>query len=160
MSHCIWFTILNPALSLWKYRSSAVSMGNIAADTRVGTATEPDPIQALGIDDDLADEKPQNSERHEVFQDSAEGVKFRTVSWQSATVIFLKIQFAMSILSVPGSFATLGAVGGALSLVGWQVLNTCMPRSIFRSREAAWLTLDSRYCSGPGRLSEPTSRVP
>jgi len=61
----------------------------------------------------------------EVFKDSAEGVSFRTVSWQRASIIFLKIQFAMSILSVPGALATLGAVGGALSIVGWEVLNTC-----------------------------------
>lgn len=31
----------------------------------------------------------------------------------------------MSILAVPGALATLGAVGGALSIVGWEVLNTC-----------------------------------
>lgn len=30
----------------------------------------------------------------------------------------------MSILAVPGALATLGAVGGALSIVGWQILNT------------------------------------
>ncbi len=30
----------------------------------------------------------------------------------------------MSILAVPGALATLGAVGGALSIVGWEVLNT------------------------------------
>ncbi|KAF7545310.1 hypothetical protein G7Z17_g9278 [Cylindrodendrum hubeiense] len=69
-------------------------------------------------------EKGDMYETHEVFKDSADGVNFRTVSWQSATIIFLKIQFAMSILSVPGSLATLGAVGGALSIVGWEVLNT------------------------------------
>lgn len=61
----------------------------------------------------------------EVFQETSEGVNFRTVSWQRATVLFLKIQFAMSILAVPGALGTLGAVGGALSIVGWQTLNTC-----------------------------------
>lgn len=61
----------------------------------------------------------------EVFHETAEGVNFRTVSWQRATVLFLKIQFAMSILAVPSSLGTLGAVGGALSIVGWQLLNTC-----------------------------------
>ncbi|KAL1606234.1 hypothetical protein SLS60_003636 [Paraconiothyrium brasiliense] len=63
-------------------------------------------------------------EAHEVFKKSTEGVDFRTVSWPRATIIFLKIQFAMSILAVPGALATLGAVGGALSIVGWQILNT------------------------------------
>lgn len=70
-------------------------------------------------------------EPHEVFHATSEGVNFRTVSWQRATVLFLKIQFAMSILAVPSSLASLGAVGGALSLVGWQTLNTCM--SLFRA---------------------------
>lgn len=70
----------------------------------------------------IADEK---REAHEVFKATEDGVAFRTVSWQRATIIFLKIQFAMSILSVPASLATLGAVGGGLSLFGWDVLNTC-----------------------------------
>lgn len=69
---------------------------------------------------------PHAREAHEVFQTTSEGVNFRTVSWQRATVLFLKIQFAMSILAVPSSLGALGAVGGALSLVGWQALNTCM----------------------------------
>ncbi len=70
-------------------------------------------------------QKAEILEAREIFHDNAEGVKFRTVSWQRATIIFLKIQFAMSILAVPGALATLGAVGGALSIVGWEVLNTC-----------------------------------
>ena len=70
-------------------------------------------------------DKAEGLEAREIFHDGAEGVKFRTVSWQRATVVFLKIQFAMSILAVPGALATLGAVGGALSIVGWMVLNTC-----------------------------------
>ncbi|KAK4943616.1 hypothetical protein LTR10_016911 [Elasticomyces elasticus] len=69
-------------------------------------------------------EKVNALEAREIFHDESEGVKFRTVSWQRATIIFLKIQFAMSILAVPGAMATLGAVGGALSIVGWEVLNT------------------------------------
>lgn len=69
--------------------------------------------------------KVEALEAREIFHDDGERVKFRTVSWQRATVIFLKIQFAMSILSVPGALAALGAVGGALSIVGWEILNTC-----------------------------------
>ena len=65
-------------------------------------------------------------EAHEVFKFTEDGVEFRTVSWQRASIIFLKIQFAMSILSVPAAVATLGAVGGALSIIGWAALNTCM----------------------------------
>ncbi|RFU26652.1 hypothetical protein B7463_g9675, partial [Scytalidium lignicola] len=69
-------------------------------------------------------EKGETPEAHEIFHDSTEGVKFRTVSRQRATVLFLKIQFAMSMLSVPGALTTLGAVGGDLSIVGWGALNT------------------------------------
>lgn len=78
----------------------------------------------IGPLDEKHDEKHDEREAHEVFQKSTEGVDFRTVSWPRATIIFLKIQFAMSILAVPGALATLGAVGGALSIVGWEILNT------------------------------------
>jgi hypothetical protein len=67
----------------------------------------------------------EHREDHEIFKQDVDGVQFRTVSWQRATVIFLKIQFAMSILAVPGALATLGAVGGSLSIVAWECLNTC-----------------------------------
>jgi len=67
----------------------------------------------------------QEHEAHEVFKKDAGHVDFRTVSWPRATVIFLKIQFAMSILAVPSALGTLGAVGGALSILGWGALNTC-----------------------------------
>ncbi|TKA29663.1 hypothetical protein B0A54_14953 [Friedmanniomyces endolithicus] len=59
----------------------------------------------------------EKREAYEVFKLTEDGVDFRTVSWQRATIIFLKIQFAMSILSVPGSMAVLGAIGGALSIL-------------------------------------------
>ncbi|KIW18344.1 hypothetical protein PV08_02632 [Exophiala spinifera] len=75
-------------------------------------------------DDYEPEQKMDILEAREIFHDENEGVKFRTVSWQRAAIIFLKIQFAMSILAVPGALATLGAVGGALSIVGWEVLNT------------------------------------
>lgn len=64
-------------------------------------------------------------EQHEVFKKISEGVQFRTVSWQRACVIFLKVIFALGILSIPTAMYNLGAVGGALSLIGWQTLNTC-----------------------------------
>lgn len=84
-----------------------------------------DAIESAHSDAAVPPEKGDSPEAHEIFHDGSEGVKFRTVSWQRATVLFLKIQFAMSILSVPGALATLGAVGGALSIVGWGALNTC-----------------------------------
>lgn len=100
---------------------------NITAE-KSSAGVNHDAIQPTGLmasDSNAIEEKPNGLESHEVFKETTDGVNFRGVSWQRATVIFLKIQFAMSILSVPGSLATLGAVGGALSIVGWEVLNTC-----------------------------------
>ena len=65
---------------------------------------------------------------HEIFQTDIDGVQFRTVSWQRAAVVFVKIQFAMSILSVPAALSTIGAIGGSLSVIGWSALNTCMSK--------------------------------
>ncbi|KAK5999439.1 hypothetical protein QM012_005440 [Aureobasidium pullulans] len=65
----------------------------------------------------------QLGESREVFQAHIDGVEFRTVSWQRATVVFVKINFAMSILSIPGAMAALGSIGGSLSLVGFTALN-------------------------------------
>ena len=62
-------------------------------------------------------------EDNEVFKKSA-GVNFRTVGWPRASVIFLKIIFATGVLSIPVSMASLGAVGGSLSVLGWGMLNT------------------------------------
>lgn len=71
----------------------------------------------------------ENAESHEIFQVGVDGVEFRTVSWQRATVVFLKINFAMSILAIPGALAALGSVGGSLSIVGFTSLNTCRLKS-------------------------------
>lgn len=83
------------------------------------------------VEDDISTTKAEVLESREVFHKTSEGVDFRTVSWQRATVIFIKIQFAMSILAVPGALSSLGAVGGALSIVGWQSLNTCKSMARF-----------------------------
>jgi hypothetical protein len=64
-------------------------------------------------------------ESYEVFQANVNGVEFRTVSWQRATILFVKFNFAMSILSIPGALAALGSVGGSLSIIGFTSLNTC-----------------------------------
>ncbi|KAH7362208.1 transmembrane amino acid transporter protein-domain-containing protein [Plectosphaerella cucumerina] len=93
--------------------SAPVDQKTPVADAIEPQATE-DPVEFEG----------KVLEAKEIFHDTEDGVQFRTVSWQRATIIFLKIQFAMSILSVPGALSTLGAVGGALSIVGWQTLNT------------------------------------
>jgi len=64
-------------------------------------------------------------ESYEIFQANVDGVEFRTVSWHRATILFVKFNFAMSILSIPGALAALGSVGGSLSIIGFTSLNTC-----------------------------------
>ncbi|KXT01946.1 hypothetical protein AC578_2567 [Pseudocercospora eumusae] len=94
------------------------------ATTKSGPGLTEDSIEPQVFHHGVGYEKGDEREAHEIFQKSTDGVDFRTVSWPRATIIFLKIQFAMSILAVPGALATLGAVGGALSIVGWEALNT------------------------------------
>ncbi|KAF2804331.1 neutral amino acid permease [Mytilinidion resinicola] len=71
--------------------------------------------EAVVFDDDDA---------HEVFKKNTDGVNFRTVGWVRASVIFLKVIFATGVLGIPSAMYSLGAVGGALSVIGWGALNT------------------------------------
>ncbi|KAK6853035.1 Amino acid transporter- transmembrane [Apiospora arundinis] len=87
-------------------------------DTKV--VTEGPNHQALG----LTAASEVELESHEVFKKNVDGVEFRTVGWPRATVIFLKIIFSTGILSIPTALYALGAVGGTLSLVAWQAVNT------------------------------------
>ncbi|KAF5705072.1 amino acid transporter [Fusarium mundagurra] len=75
-------------------------------------------------------------ESREVFQTGDDVLEFRTVSWQRATVVFCKINFAMSILAIPQAISTVGAVGGSLILVGFTSLNvyTALILGEFRNR--------------------------
>lgn len=78
-----------------------------------------------GYTGDVEDPINGIDEEHEVFKKDG-AVNFRTVSWPRASVIFLKIIFATGVLSIPSAMLSLGAVGGALSVIGWGILNTCM----------------------------------
>lgn len=68
-------------------------------------------------------------EEHEVFKKDGK-VNFRTVGWPRASVIFLKVIFATGVLSIPTAMFNLGALGGALSVIGWGALNTCKSANI------------------------------
>jgi hypothetical protein len=68
----------------------------------------------------------EKGEIREVFQSNVDGVEFRTVSWQQACVLFVKFNFAMSILSIPGALAALGSAEVLCCIVGFTSLNTCM----------------------------------
>ncbi len=69
----------------------------------------------------------------EVFKHIEGGVDYRTVGWLRAAVIFLKVIFATGVLSIPSSYIALGAVGGAIEVICWGVINTCasMRKSFF-----------------------------
>ena len=111
----------------------------------------------------LADEKAgsdiEEGESHEIFQAGVRKVDFRTVSWQRAAVIFIKIIFAMIIFAMPAALAALGAVGGGLSVIGWTALNTCMlVLSLMKPLQKAKLTVpcaDNAVVLGESRNTHP-----
>lgn len=95
--------------------------------------------------------KETDSESHEVFKMTTDGVNFRNVSWPRATIIFLKIIFATGVLSIPTAMYSLGAVGGALSVIGWSIMNTCEPGHGYR--DLSWkLTYPSRHGCDSGKF--------
>ncbi|KAI8719921.1 hypothetical protein NCS52_00774400 [Fusarium sp. LHS14.1] len=69
--------------------------------------------------------KLENSDDNfEVFKSGDGNVEFRTVGWIHASVIFLKIIFATGVLTIPSAMFVLGALPGAINVIGWQALNT------------------------------------
>ncbi|KAF4420089.1 hypothetical protein F53441_14401 [Fusarium austroafricanum] len=60
----------------------------------------------------------------EVFKQGDGVVDFRTVGWIQASVIFLKVIFATGVLTIPSAMFVLGALPGAINVLGWQALNT------------------------------------
>ncbi|KAL4939796.1 hypothetical protein BDV06DRAFT_214005 [Aspergillus oleicola] len=60
---------------------------------------------------------------YEIFGNESSGVKFRTLNWPNASIVFLKLIFATGVLSLPTSLHQLGAVGGTLSVLGWTAWN-------------------------------------
>lgn len=94
--------------------SDEKAMGTKATDTPVGSA--------VSISDGVV--SAGQSEK-EVFQTDGAAVHFRTVTWQRLIIILLKVQIATGVLSIPSALGTLGAVPGALVIVGWQAINTC-----------------------------------
>ncbi|CRK25620.1 hypothetical protein BN1723_013632 [Verticillium longisporum] len=64
------------------------------------------------------------NESFEVFKKGEGTVDFRTVGWIHASVIFLKVIFATGVFSIPSAMFVLGALPGAINVLGWQFLNT------------------------------------
>ncbi|EXJ80688.1 hypothetical protein A1O3_06972 [Capronia epimyces CBS 606.96] len=70
------------------------------------------------------DHEPSSAlDDQEVFKSDGK-VAFRTITWQRLIIILLKVQIATGVLGIPGAMGSLGAVPGALLIVGWQALNT------------------------------------
>ncbi|KAJ5317889.1 hypothetical protein N7508_002397 [Penicillium antarcticum] len=79
----------------------------------------------LYTDDPITDtQEAEVEDKFEVFKRGDGQVDFRTVSWIRASIIFLKIIFATGVLSIPSLMYQLGAFPGAISVVGWTLLNT------------------------------------
>ncbi|RVX74994.1 hypothetical protein B0A52_01271 [Exophiala mesophila] len=101
---------------------------SVQADPKMTASTgkeiEPDDSQREVESETIKGEILAASEKHEVFQKTSKGVNFRTVGWIQASIIFLKVVFATGVLSIPGAMVSLGAVGGALSVIGWGLFNT------------------------------------
>jgi hypothetical protein len=90
-------------------------------------------------------------EDQEVFKSTSEGVDFRTVTWQRLIIILLKVQIATGVLGIPGAMGSLGAVPGALLVIGWQAVNTYTACVLidFRNRHPHCHSMSSR--PGPRR---------
>lgn len=74
-------------------------------------------------------EKGQISDdEFEVFKKTGHGVDFRTVTWQKASIVFLKVLFATGVLSIPAAMYALGAAPGALLILGFGLVNTYVGR--------------------------------
>ena len=73
---------------------------------------------------EISDREHGEVEDLAVFKHTAEAVSFRTVSWPQASMIFCKILCSTGIMSIPSAFSSVGAVGGALIVVGFGILNT------------------------------------
>ena len=102
-----------------------------------------------GFTSDLKDD----AERYEVFKKDA-AVDFRNVGWVRCSVIFLKVLFATGVLSIPLAMTALGAVGGALSLLGWGMLNTytAIIQGDFRNRHRGCHSIADMAEAAGGRV--------
>ncbi|KAI8314463.1 N amino acid transport system protein [Colletotrichum sp. SAR11_59] len=85
-------------------------------------AITPAPVRSSGSIDAGKLENPEDA--YEVFKRGDGAVDFRTVGWVHASVIFLKVIFATGVLTIPSAMYVLGALPGAINVLGWQFLNT------------------------------------
>ncbi|GJN71099.1 hypothetical protein PLIIFM63780_002311 [Purpureocillium lilacinum] len=87
-----------------------------------GESITPAPLSSSVSVDDGKLEKGDDA--FEIFKKGDGNVDFRTVGWIHASVIFLKVIFATGVLTIPSAMFVLGALPGAINVLGWQFLNT------------------------------------
>lgn len=95
------------------------------ASTEKNEGISPAPALMRSASGSVEDGKMANAEDNfEVFKRGEGTVDFRTVGWIQASVIFLKVIFAVGVLTIPSAMYVLGALPGAINVLGWQALNT------------------------------------
>lgn len=97
-------------------------MAPAASEKTGGDAIAPAPGRGSGSIEAVKLETADDA--FEVFRKQEGQVDFRTVSWVHASVIFLKLIFATGVLTIPSAMYVLGALPGAINVLGWQFLNT------------------------------------
>ena len=77
-----------------------------------------DAVLPYTVHDELPVHDPPkpDDDSDEVFQSTVDGVEFRTVGWFRASILFLKVVFAVGVLSLPTTLDSLGAIGGTLCI--------------------------------------------
>ncbi|KAI1854770.1 hypothetical protein JX265_002407 [Neoarthrinium moseri] len=120
-----------------------------------GDAIAPMPARSSGSIEAIKLEP--NDDAFEVFKKQEGQVDFRTVSWIHASVIFLKVIFATGVLTIPSAMYVLGALPGAINVLGWQFLNTycAIIQGNFRNAHAGCHSIaDMAYVVGGTWLKE------
>ncbi|WRT68118.1 uncharacterized protein IL334_005093 [Kwoniella shivajii] len=72
----------------------------------------------------VAVEANDQDDQGEVFKTNVNGENYRTVSWYSSFALMFKVLFSVGVLSIPGVFTLVGALPGALLVIGWGLFNT------------------------------------
>jgi hypothetical protein len=97
------------------YRKMAEKDGHIGAGLHPSDSPPPEKLR-------------DSDDEGEIFQKTGHGVDFRTVTWQKASIVFLKILFATGVLSIPAAMYALGAAPGALLILAFGMVNTYVGR--------------------------------
>ncbi|KAF4548379.1 Transmembrane amino acid transporter-like protein 12 [Elsinoe fawcettii] len=129
---------------------------HVLSEKKSSTLNGEEPHQTLSNEEAGMGTVAPAEDEFEVFRSDAV-VNFRTLGWKRTTVIFLKIMFAIGVLSIPNALAALGAFPGAINIIGWCALNTYSGIIFgdFRNRHASCHSVaDMAYVAGGPLLRE------